>query len=230
MAQERPATPEKQLLKLIEESKTPAAGVNIQAIRHRNLSLFSLSAWLGRISFFKDRFKKWFGKNGKYRQLDIIRVINNALAFSIFVLAIYFISNLSMSMINLKKMTNLKLISPESVKSASLIQDASSLARPLSYYLEKVRARNIFKMGPRKVTDAAEVADRGPSSRIIEATQHLKLVGISWSNDPDAMIEDTKALRTFFVKRSQMIGDIKVQAIFKDKVILGYEGEEIELR
>ena len=69
-----------------------------------------------------------------------------------------------------------------------------------------------------------------PSSKVADATQDLKLVGISWSNDPIAMIEDSKALRTFFVTRGQMIGEVRVQAIFKDKVVLSYGGEEIELR
>ena len=44
------------------------------------------------------------------------------------------------------------------------------------------------------------------------------------------MIEDKQSVKTFFVKRGQMIGPVKVEAIFKDKVVLSYEGEEIELR
>jgi hypothetical protein len=55
-------------------------------------------------------------------------------------------------------------------------------------------------------------------------------VGISWSDDPDVMIEDTKTQRTFFLKKGQMIDDIKLEAVFKDKVILNYLGEEIELK
>jgi hypothetical protein len=44
------------------------------------------------------------------------------------------------------------------------------------------------------------------------------------------MIEDTKALRTFFVKRGEMAGEAKVQAIFKDKVVLSVGTEEFELK
>jgi type II secretory pathway component PulC len=64
----------------------------------------------------------------------------------------------------------------------------------------------------------------------MEMTQNLKLVGISWSNDPDAMIEDTKTTRTFFVKRGQMISEVKVKDIARDKVVLTYDGEDIDLR
>ena len=68
------------------------------------------------------------------------------------------------------------------------------------------------------------------NQEVISAAQNFKLVGISWSNDPDAMIEDTKAKKTFFVKRGQMVGEFKVQAISRDKVILSYGQEEIELK
>ena len=50
------------------------------------------------------------------------------------------------------------------------------------------------------------------------------------NSELDAMIEDTQALRTFFVKRGQMLGQVKVEAIFKDKIILSCDGEEAELR
>lgn len=230
MAQERPVTPEKQLLNLIEEQKAPASGVSIQTIRHRGLSLLSFSAWGGRLSFFRDRAKKWARKDSWSRQLDIIKLANNLLASVIFVCAVYFISSLVFSALDLKKISGLEPALPSQIKQAALLQDAPFLAKPLSYYLDKVRSRDIFSMVARKKEESSAAAPKGPSSRIMEATQSLKLVGISWSNDPDAMIEDTRSLRTFFVKRGQMIGEIKVQAIFKDKVILGYDGEEIELR
>ena len=87
-------------------------------------------------------------------------------------------------------------------------------------------------MGAPEVADTvdAKTEVKPPSSGIIGVTQHLRLAGISWSDDPDAMIEDTRTKRTLFVKRGGMIGKIKVQAIFKDKVVLFYDGEEIELK
>lgn len=101
-----------------------------------------------------------------------------------------------------------------------------SAAKVVSYYLEKIRARDIFRMALAQQAGEA----KQPSSKIVEVTQSLKLVGISWSDDPDAMIEDTQAQKTHFVKKGQMIGNLKVQAIFKDKVVLSYDGEEIELK
>ena len=108
------------------------------------------------------------------------------------------------------------------------------LKKAVSYYLERVRDRDIFRMGSVRIMgtgdDGTQTVMKVTSSKVMEATQNLKLVGISWSSSPDAIIEDTKTTKTFFVKTGQMMGDVKVQAIFKDKVVLSYSGEEMELR
>ena len=82
-----------------------------------------------------------------------------------------------------------------------------------------------------KSSTVTDLMRKTTASRASEATKNLALVGISWSNDPDVMIEDTKDNRTFFLKKGQLIDNqIKVEAIFKDHVVLSYGGEEVELR
>ncbi|MDD5466031.1 MAG: hypothetical protein PHP73_06825 [Candidatus Omnitrophica bacterium] len=228
MAQERPFTPEKQLLRLIEDPKLKPVSFNSMAIKHQGLSLFSFSAWIGRISFFKDWLRKQF-QRPQSQGLDI-KIISKVLGICILALLFYFINNLYTSFINLKNPRNLSFeVKNEDLNPAGP-GDAFVSKKAVSYFLEKIRQRDIFKMGQSSQNGDTGAASHSPSPRIIEATEHLKLVGISWSDDPDAMIEDTKALRTFFVKRGGLIGEVKVQAIFKDKLILRYGEEEIELR
>ncbi len=227
MAQERPFTPEKQLLKLIEDPKLKPASFNSLAIKHQGLSLFSFGAWVGRVSFFKDWFKKQFQK--PHTQGFDVKIISKVLGICILALIFYFINNLYTSFVSLKNPLNLALeVKKEDLDTFGPVDSLVS-KRAVTYFLEKIRQRDIFNMGQSGKNDS-QIIPRAPSSRIIEATQFLKLVGISWSNDPDAMIEDTKAMRTVFIKRGGVIGEVKVQAIFKDKVILSYAGEEIELR
>lgn len=220
----RPTTPEKELLRLIEDNKKegPARKIESRAIKHFGLSLISPGAWIGRVSFFKERLRVLAGE-GRLHLFDI-KVINNFLFLCILGLCAYFAFTLSFSLINLKKMPNLELRPYNALQQAGA-KEALGLKRAVSYYLDKVMKRDLFKMGK-----DPELAAKGPSEKAVEATRHLKLVGISWSENPDAMIEDSKAMRTFFVKRGQMIGDIKVEAIFKDKVILNYAGEDVELK
>lgn len=103
-----------------------------------------------------------------------------------------------------------------------------TVLKKVEYYLEKTAKRDIFKMGA--LARPENMIEAGPSSKAVEATQNLRLVGISWSEDPDAMVEDIKALKTFFVKKGQSIGDVKVENITKDKIVLKFGQELIELK
>jgi len=222
MAQERSLTPEKQLLKIIESSKLNSLGVHAQTSRRHSMSWLNFGAWLGRISFLKGRFEKWSG-GFSLEQLDI-KVVNRALGFLVVPLLLYFSGNLVISLITLGKAPRLES-NTAAVKIETIFPEPAGLKKAVSYYLDKVRERDIFTMGLKKAA-----VDLLPSSKSLDVSSSLKLVGISWSSDPDAMIEDTKELKTFFVKRGEMVGEAKVQAIFKDKVVLSLGKEEFELR
>lgn len=219
-------SPERQLLNLIEE---PRSGASIQAaaVKHRGLSFFSFTAWSGRFSFFKRGLNSSL-KDVKRRGLDV-EAVNGILGFLVLVLFVYFVINSSISLVNLKKSPISRFKVQEPGKSALEPQEPSSLKRASAYYLERISGRDIFKMGPKKAPVSNEPV-KVVNQEVINAAQNFKLVGISWSNDPDAMIEDTVAKKTFFVKRGQLVGEFKVQAISKDKVILLYGQEEIELK
>jgi len=226
MAKTGSPTPERELLKLIE-GKTPEM-VQVQRLRHQGLSFLSISAWIGRISFLKTLLRDKFYEI-RSQPFDI-KFLNKVLCLLIFILSLYFFISLFSIFKQFKNLPSVVNLAKEEIDSLDT-SGVLLLKNPSSYYVNKARERDIFRMGKiEKDTQEVKSVSRGPSSKIIEATQHLRLVGISWSSDPDAMIEDTKAMRTFFIKRGQKIGDVKVEAIFKDKVILSYEGEEIELR
>jgi hypothetical protein len=157
------------------------------------------------------------------KQINIKTV--NALFFALTViLTLYYINGITVS---LRKVNNIKLGNFVPAKdSSSSVSKETSLLKPFSSYLETVKKRDIFRMGQKLALENSEVI----SSKAAEASQTLKLVGISWSAFPDAMIEDTKAGKTFFVKKGQMVNDFLVEAIYKEKVVLKYGAESIELR
>jgi hypothetical protein len=226
MSPQRPATPEKQLLNLIEKP-LPRNSLNVAAIKYHGLSWLSMGGLKGRFAFLRNRFKFNFNLRD-LRDLDI-RTLNKALKFSLALLVVYFIVNLSTSVANLKK--DLKLpVKIEKSQEGTSANKINSFLKSASYYLDKAKEKDIFRKGMKKIMAAAGAIST-PSQKMMELTQNYRLVGISWSQDPDVMIEDSKTQRTFFLKKGQIIeNDVVLKDVFKDKVILGYAGEEVELR
>jgi hypothetical protein len=102
-------------------------------------------------------------------------------------------------------------------------------------FLNTIVQRNIFQPYEPKekpVENAVETADSG-MRRVTEQAKLLKLVGVSWLDTPEsaaAMIENTESGVTYFLHTGEIINDVLVEKIYADRIIVVYEGEEMELR
>ena len=86
-------------------------------------------------------------------------------------------------------------------------------------------ARNVFTLTPSSSgTSGGATAKLGPTST------NVKLVGIIWSDHPQAMLEDTQEQKTYLLGPGEQIGDVTIKKILQDKVILGNHEREWELR
>jgi type II secretory pathway component PulC len=171
-------------------------------------------------AFLKAALGKFLKKTGL--KLDI-KLINIFLVLCILALCFYFIDFCSASLSNMR---NIEFKILEDMSEPSAVSDGLG-SKPPAFYTDKISERDIFRMGS-KPKEPVFVEE--PSSKAAEATASLKLVGISWSDQPDAIIEDTKLNHTFFVKKGSRIGEVNIEDIFKDRVILSYEKELIELK
>lgn len=233
MEQPKELTPEQQLLKLIEEKEDKGAAakapvkssLNVAVAKRQTQSLFSLDAFKGRFAFFKSKVKEGgFKTKGAY-EINL-RLANAGLRLCAGILAVYLMFSIPYSIMHSKDALNLGLKLNQNSRSAG--SQMNSLLKANPYYLEKARGRNIFRI---RMTKGDEKVGKTPFSTISEATKNLRLVGISWSDDPDVMIEDTNTKSTFFLKKGQTIDNtIKIEAVYKDRVVLSYSGEEIELK
>ncbi len=231
MAENGPLTPEKQLLRLIEDSKAPKQGSSPQEapakLKAPGLLSFSAlrGALFGRLSFFKRTTKKKIGSS-KF-SVNII-AINRVLTVAAACLLAYAVFDAIASAMGLHHPPNFAYRGEKN--SSSAVTGASPL-KESAYYLQKVTARDIFKEGPRPAEQTQEKKEEKPSIQDNEAVKSLSVVGISWSSNPDVIIEDKSKQKTYFVKRGQMVGEnIKVEAVFKDHVVLSLDGQEFELR
>lgn len=230
MADKKQLTPEKRLLELIEKPETKE--VRRTEVAHKTRRFFSWGAFKGRFSFFREKAKD--GLSIKRKPSLTIRDINKILKICIAGLIVY---------LSWSSMKDYDALNEEVALDITKVPaiDKGEIESPLSlkkksYYQEQVRKRNMFSFIPEKKPEVPVAKEnekeekKEVTPKIVELTKNLALVGISWSNNPEAMIEDREAKRTLFLKRGDIINNVRVQAIFKDKVILNYEGQELELR
>jgi len=220
-------SPEKRLLKMIEGQQPATARSTPGQLGNK---FFSLSSVRGRLAFMLDRLKR---KRSTARRADSavdLQRVNALLQAAIAVAAVWLVISSTLEYRRVQSMTAVE-IKPQPQNAQAQSVEAVSLIQPVGVYLDRVSARDIFSLadtaGEKKESALQEKTE---NARLKEMTGKLKLVGISWSDSPDAIIEDQTAKRTYFVKEGAMIDDIKVYKILKDRVVLKYQSEEVELR
>ncbi len=219
-------SPEKRLLDIIEGKESAAKTSPLQ----KGKKQLAPSAFRARLAFFKNKFK--FKPAGPGKVNISLKQINLFMQVCVFVLFAALILNIRFDVRDLHKKEKINFSDfTNEVKAEPAV--TASLLRPADYYLQKIRARNIFSLAaqelkPKQVFSNEKKAPK--ESKLQKMAKDLKLVGISWGKDPDAMIENAKTHETYFVKTGSMIEDIQVEAIYRDKVVLHYGTEEVELR
>lgn len=111
-------------------------------------------------------------------------------------------------------------------------EESQALTRnePQSYefYLEAARNRKIFSAP----AVAQAQASQGPTAVGVEGQEAIKdisLLGVISGDNPQAIIEDKKSQKTYYVTNGQFIGEFQVKDIQEGKVSLNYKGQGLEL-
>jgi len=224
MADKNPS-PEKRLLEIIEGQNGKDNAPTPLAQGNKYLSLGSLKS---RLLFFKDKLKPG---GLKFRKPVLnLKTVNAVLQILIMlaVIALIVCAKIDFDFVNRDNMFS----SGTANESIELeLVAVASLLKPEEIYLEKAKRRDIFQFADekrKKLVDFKE--DKQKETKLTTLMQDLKLVGISWSDEPDAIVENSKIKKTYFVKKGYRIDELFVKEIFKDRVILRYKGEEVELK
>jgi type II secretory pathway component PulC len=96
-------------------------------------------------------------------------------------------------------------------------------AKSYSFYLEGVKGRKIFSSA------SAEDAQKSIGTASADLIKDINLVGIISGEVPQAVIEDKKAQKTYYLKKGQYIGELQLEDILEGKIILNYNGQSYEL-
>lgn len=215
---EAPLTPEEKLLRIIE---TPQDALRPMKPR-RQLQDAGLL-----LKLFKEKY--WKQAAEKVREHMTVKAVN------VFLIAVSLAATVYLAL-------DLPLGAPRSsilahIQNSSRHFDVGDLAMevlsPLSIFMQEITQRDIFSLadaGPRQETTAAPSQPQTPEAPRTAMLETLKLVGIIWSDAPQAIIEDIQAGRTYLVNRGGKAGQARVKDILKDRVVLSYDNQDIELR
>ena len=226
---DKPLIPERQLLNLIEKSGD--GGVIREArAKHTKTGFLSWSSlrgvFIGFLSFWNRQAKKKISPVVGRPFSFSFSLVNRTLGILCACLLVYAAGDALASVFYLRQTPRFEVENPTA---GDFVPSNTSSLKEASYYQQKVASRNIFK--GEKAAQEVKQTKETPTPEENPIIKSISLVGISWSNSPDAFIEDKKNQKTYFTKRGQTLGNgVKVEAIFKDKVILSYQGKEFELR
>jgi len=209
-------TPEERLLKIIEKK-----GVSVDSGERE-------------IQKQKANFdrKRWFFsfKNMRFPDLSLeppaftLQFVNKMLIIAAILFTLVFLFDFLRDKVGLRKhfvsVTGVPTISEAAIKKDPGIKIS------LATVLKETRTRNMFTLTPETIFEEKEEKEK----KVRKDIRDLKLVGILWSNDPQAMVEDVKNSKTYLLGVGDQISRWKVSRIDRDKVVLLGEEGEMDLR
>lgn len=201
-------TPEEKLLRIIESPPEAVRGMR----RDR------------RIPDFKIDFKILKAKYGeKLKALLNLKAASACLVFFSGVATMYLGIDFWLGAPRLTNVQRLEMLA----KKMEVGDMTLGQLEPLSMYLQEITQRNIFALPEIVVQVVAKKA--GPAVELKNLIDGLKVVGIIWSDAPQAIVEDSRNGKTHLLNRGSKIRDARVKDILKDRVILSYDSQEVEL-
>lgn len=165
----------------------------------------------------KDSLAKMSSKAGvKFSSLNPKKIILTAFIAS----SLYLIISLIYPLLVVKK-NILPEVKPEAVvePKAETIEGP----KPYDFYLKGIKEREIF--GSSQIA----VVTKPASTINTDLVKDISLVGIVAGETPQAIIEDKKTQKTYYLTKGQFIGEMQVEDIQEGKIILNYKGERFEL-
>ncbi|MCU0665998.1 MAG: hypothetical protein MUF05_02775 [Candidatus Omnitrophica bacterium] len=141
----------------------------------------------------------------------------------IFILeAIYFISALLYPYYGLKK---IKLPESDAAFTSKLLEESKDVLSNYEGFEQIFKSKKLF------ISQSAGSGTIDPVAADIagELFKNINLVGIMLEPTPQAVIEDKKNQRTYYLTVGQSFGDMTVEEIHDGKIIIDYKGQKMEL-
>ncbi len=153
------------------------------------------------------------------------KVVNSALVAVLVLIIVFFLFDIVTSKIRPRAEQDAAKGGERAAPPA--VEDASHpAAAPFSAYAD-VGKRELFK--PLRSDAQEKAASQRTSVSGQDKLKDLSLIGIVAGDKPQAVIEDRKIQKTYFLNKGQSVNQMIVEDILEDRVILDFEGEKLEL-
>jgi len=209
-------SPEEKLLKLIKGSNNaPAAEAPRQA---NNNSARENKAGRGNINPLPG-LKNLLNSLGEPGL--IWAYIMKAMPFMFIASVIYLVSVFVYPWFGLKK---IKLPDVSKEKIEEPLSPRREENKPFEFYSREMQGRQLFIAH----TGSSGAAGQ-PQPVSGDLIKDINLIGIISGENPQAVIEDKKTKKSYYLSKGQFIGDFQVEDIQEGKIILNYNGTRYEL-
>jgi type II secretory pathway component PulC len=217
-------SPEEKLLKLIrgeKKQKVTSVAISQEAVVDKKIisqvpqvkpQVKSKVPTLAQVKFTPHQFGAGFTPQGINKLMIVIIV-----ASIIFLIAAFMYPIFGLSKVKLPAVTK--------EEGSLATQEAEADVKPLESYLEGLKSKQIFSAASTQEASTTPTS----ASNTMDLIKDISLVGIITSDPPQAVIEDKKTQKTYYLSNGQSIGDLKVEDIKEGKVILNYLGTNYEL-
>lgn len=135
---------------------------------------------------------------------------------------LYLIASFMHPWIDLKKI-KLPDVPEEKLKVEEPKIELKGEPKPYEFYLQGLSQRQIFS--------SSSTQEGTSASSVVSADliKDINLVGIISGKNPQAVIEDKKTQKTYYLNRGQFIGELQIEDIQEGKIIVNYNGQRYEL-
>lgn len=99
-----------------------------------------------------------------------------------------------------------------------------SEAKPYEFYSQGIGSRRIFTSPSKQETYKEPV-----KALTQDSIRDITLLGIISGDTPQAIVEDKKTQKTYYLNKGQFIGELQVTDIQEGKIILDFNGQAVEL-
>lgn len=212
-------SPEERLLRLIKAPKNRNIENSSRQITSSEKNTV-VSPEIPAITTKKDT-KKITILNFKAKYLTIFSV-RNIIIYILVIALLYLIFSLAYAIVPIKTFKMPVIVSSRKIPQEEKIQEKKEIPS-LEFYSKEIENRQIFN------NPAAAQENKASAAVTNDLLKNLSLVGIIAGENPQAIIEDKKAQKTYYLRKGQFIEEYEIIDIQEGNVVLINNGQKYEL-